>query len=223
MKQYLSIILTVVCAVLVAAFIFVKHGDNVQHDADAGAITDFSNQLDSAQIQISTYVGTVITYSNSLDEFSNNLVTISNSLGECQSASLAFSNQLVQAQSTIALDAEQLTNLDRQNAEFASANQTMAQRISDLTNQIAGLTAQIALTQTNLAQAGKDYAILENRLRQDVAARLVAERKFNNLSELQAQIRELKQNPSEEISAESIYAGLDVEVRSNTFHVISPD
>jgi hypothetical protein len=36
-------------------------------------------------------------------------------------------------------------------------------------------------------------------------------------------MQELKEDPFEVISAESIYAGLDVEVKSNSFHVISPD
>jgi chromosome segregation ATPase len=223
MKQYLSIVLALICVVLVIAFIVVKQGDDTQHETDAGAITDFSNQLDSAQIQISTYVGTVITISNSLDETSNNLVAISNSLDECQAASSAFSNNLVEAESTIALDAEQITNLSRQIADSASENQTLSQHVMDLTNQIDGLTNQIALTETNLAQANIDYALLENRFRIDVAERAVVERKFYNLSELKAQIQELKEYPDEQISAESIYAGLDVEVKSNTFHVISPN
>jgi hypothetical protein len=93
----------------------------------------------------------------------------------------------------------------------------------DLTNQLAGLARQMALTQTNLVQANKDHALLENRLRRDVAERMVVERKFNNPLELQAQIQNLKTNPAVVISAESIYAGLDVEVKSNAVHVISPD
>jgi len=56
-----------------------------------------------------------------------------------------------------------------------------------------------------------------------VAERVVVERKFYNLSELQAQVQNLKENPFYAISPESIYAGLDVEVKSNTLHVISPN
>jgi len=41
---------------------------------------------------------------------------------------------------------------------------------------------------------------------------------------LQAQMQKLKKNPADVISSESIYAGLDVEVKSNgTVHVIAPD
>ena len=221
MKQYLSIALTLVCTVLVISLIMMKRGDDAQHENDAGAIAGFSNQLDSAQIQIAACNGTILTFSNSLNE--SQAVSL-----ESQAVSLTFSNRLTEAESTIALDTEQITNLNLQVAELASGNQTLGQRVMDLTNQmtsqVTALTRQIALTQTNLDQANKDYVLLENRFRIDVAERLVMQRKFYNREELQAQLQRLKEDPFvQEISEESIYAGLDVEVKSNTFHVISPD
>ena len=221
MKQYLSIALTLVCTVLVISLIMMKRGDDAQHENDAGAIAGFSNQLDSAQIQIAACNGTILTFSNSLNE--SQAVSL-----ESQAVSLTFSNRLTEAESTIALDTEQITNLNLQVAELASGNQTLGRRVMDLTNQmtsqVTALTRQIALTQTNLDHANKDYVLLENRFRIDVAERLVMQRKFYNRAELQAQIQRLKEDPFvQEISEESIYAGLDVEVKSNTFHVISPD
>jgi len=212
MKNYLSTALALVCIVLVISVVVIKWSDNGQIASDGTAIVDFSNRLDSAQSQIAACNGTILTFSNSLDE--------------AQSASLTFSNQLLEAQSTIALDAGQITNLNQQVAEVQSENQTLGQRVMDLTNQmntqIAGLTRQVALTQTNLDQANKDYALLSNRFRRDVGERVVMERKFNNPAELQAQIQNLKENPFQVISAESIYEGLDVEVQSNSVHVLAP-
>jgi hypothetical protein len=105
-----------------------------------------------------------------------------------------------------------------------SENQTLGRRVMDLTNQMAGLTSQIASNEAGLNQANKDYALLENCLRRDVAERVVAERKFYNPLELQTQMQKLKKNPAEAISAENIYRGLDVEVKSNgTLHVIPRD
>jgi len=215
MKLFLPIACVVVCIGLVIALVMTKNGDNAQHETDVSAINDFSNQLDSAHIRIATSLGTVLTFSNSLNE--------------CQAAALMFSNHLNEAQSTIALDAEQLTNLNQQIVSLKSENQAFAQRVMDLTNQVAGLTRQIAftqasLTQTNqdLVQAYKDYSLLENRFRTDVAERTVVERKFNNLLEVQDQLQKLKKQPAGVVTAESIYAGLDVMVRSNgSFHVIS--
>ena len=209
MKYFLSTALSLVCLGLVISVVMMKRGADAQHDSDAGTIADFSNRLDSAQIEVAFGKGTILTLSNRLDE--------------CQSAALTFSNHLMEAESAMARDTEQITNLTRQFAATESENQTLSQRVTDLTNQMAAFTSQIALTETNLSQAYKDYALLENRLRRDVAERVVMQRKFNNLPALQAQMEYLKSHPGGQTSAEKIYFGLDVEVKSNAFHVIVPD
>jgi len=209
MNQYLSIALALACAVSVISLIVIKRGDNAQHETDAGALAGCSNQLTLAQAQI---VGC-----------NEMMLTLSNRLDESQSTSLTFSNQLAEAESNMVLSTEQVTNLTRQVAEVESENQTFGRRVTDLTNQMARLTSRITLTESNLDQANKDYVLLEYRLRRDVAERVVVERKFNNPSELQAQAQYLKKHPAGVISADSIYAGLDVEVKSNAFHVLSPN
>ena len=216
MKQNWTVALALVCAVLALSLIVMKRGDAAQHESDAGAIASFSNQLWSAQTDVAIGKGAMI--------------NLSNSLAECQSGSLAFSNHLADAESTLALDAGQITNLNRQIAEWKSENQALGRRVVDvtsqtsqMTNQVAVLTKQIAITQASLDRAKADYALLENRLRRDVAERVVVERKFNNLAELQAQVQKLKEHPAQEVSAGSIYADLDIEVKSNAFHVMSPN
>ena len=207
--KYLSITFGLGFVALLVSLIFVKQSDNAQHDSDVTAITDFSNRLDAAQTQIAFFTGTTLTLSNNLDK--------------SRSATLTFSNQLMEAQSHIALATDQITNLTRRVADVESKNQTLNRQNSGLTNQLAGLSQKVALTASNLNQANHEYALLENRLRRDVAERLVLERKYNNPSELQAQLEYLKQHPAEEVSADGIYAGLDVEVKSNAFHVIAPN
>ncbi len=214
--KYLSIPLALVCIVLAILFYNTKQTDTAQHASDADSIAQFSNQLVSVQAQVVNRDGTIF--------------TLTNSLNESQAAAVAFSNHLTDAQATVGLEADQITNLTRQVAGFEADNQSLTRRIIGLTNQIAGLTQrtnalsqQLALTETNLAQAGRDYVLLENRFRVDVGERVVAERKFNNLPQLKARIKQLKDNPGEAVSAESIYAGLDVEVKSNSFHVIAPN
>jgi chromosome segregation ATPase len=214
MKQYLSIALTLTCAVLVISLIVVKSGDNTQHENDAGMSAGYSNRLDSAQTEIAFGNGRILTLSNSLDE--------------SWSAALTFSNHLVEAQSTVARDAGQITSLNQRVAGAESDNQSLTQRVADLTgqltNQVASLTRQLTSAKAGLDQANANYALLENRLRRDVAERLVMQRKFYNLSELKAQMETLKDDPfAPHISEQSIYAGLDVEVRSNSVYVISPN
>jgi len=212
MKHFLTVALALVCLGAVISVVVMKRGADAQHETDAGTIADYSNQLDSARIQIAFCTGTMLTLSNRLDA--------------SRSESLTFSNQLTEADSIVARDAEQATNLTLRVAELESENQmfqALGQRVVDLTNQITGLNGQLASATTNLARADKDYALLENRLRRDVAERLVVERKFYNLPALEAQMERLKTIPGGEVSAESIYAGLEVEVKSNAVHVIAPN
>lgn len=216
MKSILPIVLGIVCVVLAVAFYLTKQGDDTQHAADVSSFTDVSNQLTTAHLQIADYQGAVLSLSNNLDA--------------SQSGWLALSNQLVDAKSAQALEAEQITNLNAKVTETEAANQTLEQHAMELTNQAASLTQQLAATKASLdgtnqalVQANNDYGLLERRFRMNVAERVVVERKFNNLRELQAQMKRVKQNPASEVSAEKIYADLDVEVRSNgTFHVITP-
>lgn len=216
MKAY-SIILAIICVALVVALLAVKRGDNAQHDADTAAITTFSNQLDDAQLDLSTCRGS--------------LIITSNNLNQCQSAALQFSNHWAETQSAVVMDAEQITNLTRQVAEADAENHTLDRHIASLTNQLATLVQRIASTEASLgetnsalAQIRKDYSLLEDRFRRDVAERVVMERRFNNLGELQAQLKKLQKNPAGAISAEHIYAGLDVVVNADgSFHVISPN
>lgn len=217
MKLFLPVVLGIVSVALVVALFMTKQGDNTQIDADAAAIVDLSNQLSSAQVQLATYSGTVI--------------TLSNTLNECRSGSLTVSNALADSQSVVARDGEQITNLQTQVATLKTDNQALNQQAELLTNQVTTLTQQLATVQTNLTGANKtlaqentDYINLEDRFRMDVAERVVMQRKFYNISELQEQLARLKENPSWQVTPDMIYAGLDVRVSSNgTFHVMSRD
>ena len=194
-----------------------KQSDTAQHETDASALTDLSNQLTSAQSQLTTRDGTIL--------------TLSNSLTESQSAVSTFSNQLTDAKSATTLDAEQITGLKTKVAESTASNQALGQQVTQLTNQVNTLSQQLdttkaSLFETNsvLVQSSKDYLLLENRFRINVAERVAMQRKFNNRTELTEQLKRLKEYPPGEVSAEKIYSGLDVEVKSNgTFHVIAPN
>ncbi|HEX5399622.1 MAG TPA: hypothetical protein VFY06_11305 [Verrucomicrobiae bacterium] len=213
MKHYLPTALALACVVLITALFMTKRGGDEQHGKDAAAIADFSNQLWSAQTQIAINNGKI--------------VTLSNNFHEAESAVSTFSNQLTEAQSSTALATEQITNLNQRVVDLESENEALsrnlARSVMDLTNQVTVLTNQLVAVRAELDRAGKNYELLENRLRRDVAGRLVMERQFNNLSALKAQIQNLERNPVAEISADSIYAGLDVEVKSNSFYVIAPN
>src|SRR5437660_127515 len=125
MKNYLSIFVTLLCAVLVVALVLIKRNDLTQHEADIGAIENFSNQLTSAQTKIAICDGTIF--------------ALSNNLADSQTMSSALSNQLADTKSTIVLGAEQIANLEKHIAELKSQNQILNQSVSNLTNQTVAL------------------------------------------------------------------------------------
>ena len=216
MKTYLTIAFAVLSVVLAAVLFATKNSDNAQIAADAGVIVDFSNRLDTAEMHVSVRNGT--------------LIILSNTLAECQSASAVFSNRLTEAQAMLALNAEQINKLNQQVTAGNTESLALNQRVTRLTNQVAELSGQFALTQTNLAQttqdlaqARKDYTLLDNRFRRDVAERVVVERKFNTYAEVEAQTKKLWSKSMPLATPESIYAGLNVEVKANGAHVITPN
>ena len=217
MKSILLVILGIVSLGLAVTLYLTKQSDSAQHTTDGAAILDLSNELSTAQAQFAANSDTII--------------TLSNSLAQAQSGSLTLSNQLADAQSSLSSNADQIASLNTKVAEIETTNQVVNQRATALADQVTALTQQLSLTQTNLAgvnealaQANDQYSLLENRFRINVAERVVMQRKFYNQHELQRQLDSLKNFPSVEVSDDMIYAGLDVEVRSNgTFHVIKPN
>lgn len=207
-------VLAAVCVLLVIFLAVIKRGDNQQHAQDTRSIAEFSNTLNAAQAVITNRDFTIL--------------TLSNRLGECESASTSISNKLTAA---IAAGEEKITGLTQKISDLSAENQERTKHIANLTNEIAALNNKLAekaamLTRTNedLAQLQKEYRLLDNRLRRDIAERIVVERRLNNPQELKAQLVYLKTNPPAAVTADEILLGLDVEVKSNgTYHVLAPD
>jgi predicted nucleic acid-binding Zn-ribbon protein len=190
-----------------------KRDNDAQQERYAETLTTVSNLLSSSEKEVAAFKG--------------NVSTLSNQLASSQSTSLTFSNQVIEANSALATAKEaserQITDLKRQSTQLETEKQASGQRNAELTNQLSDLTNQIASAQTNLLQANKDYALLENRFRRDVAERVIVERKFNNRQELKAQLENLQYNPAREISENRIREGLNVVVgKSNLCYVIAP-
>jgi chromosome segregation ATPase len=214
-KHLLTGILGVLCLGLAIALFKSKRDNDAQHEKDVETITSATNLLSSAWKEVAAVKG--------------NVSTLSNRLESSQSTALTYSNELMEAKSALATTKEslerQITELKGQSTQqLETEKQTSSQRIAELTNHISDLTNQIASAQASLLQANKDYALLENRFRRDVAERVIVERRFNNCNELKAQLENLQYNPAREISEDRIRQGLNVVVgKSNLCYVIAPE
>jgi len=214
MKYLLPVILGLLCAGLAIALFSSKRDNEAQHAEDAKTITSTSNMLSTAWKEVAAIRG--------------NVSTLSNRFETLQSTTLTISNQVIEAQSALATAKEaserQITELKAQSAQLETEKQASSQRIEELTNHISDLTNQIASAQASLLQASKEYALLENRFRRDVAERVIVERRFNNRKELKAQLENLQWNPVLEVSEDRIREGLNVVVgKSNLCYVIAPE
>ncbi len=186
MKTKLGIvILVVVCVGLVIALVVGKKQADTQRKKDADAILDFSNQLTTA--------------SASLDELRQVNLMLTNDLAGSRQEALTFSNQFTEASGTLASTKaslqsaqDQITSLNSRIASLETQNQALDQRASEMTNAIAGLNAQITETQMKLVESETNNAFLENELKRQVAQKAELERKFNDLSQVRAQVIKLR-------------------------------
>jgi len=71
-------------------------------------------------------------------------------------------------------------------------NRTLDQQAMQMTNTIANLSAQITETQMKLIESETNNTFLENELNRQVAEKAELERKFNDLSQVRAQVRKLR-------------------------------
>ena len=99
---------------------------------------------------------------------------------------------LADTKSSLASAQELVTNLNTRIADLEAQNKLLDQQAAALTNTLAQLTAQIENTKNQLAVAETNGAFLQGELQKQLAQKAELEHKFNDLDELRAQVRKLK-------------------------------
>jgi predicted RNase H-like nuclease (RuvC/YqgF family) len=178
-------ILAVACIGFAVALVAVKRQADAQQKDSANTIVDFSNQIDKANIHI--------------EDLSQANLTLNNDLATNRQVSLALSNQLVEAATTLATTAvslqgaeQQITNLNDRITGLETQNQELDRRATSLSNTIAALDEQISATRAKLASSETNNAFLDRELKRQIAERAELERKFNDLAQVRAQVRKLR-------------------------------
>jgi chromosome segregation ATPase len=179
MKTRLGIIiLVVVCAGLVAALVVGKKQADTQRKKDADTILDFSNQLTTA--------------SASLDELRQVNLVLTNDLDASRQALATFSNQYVATAASLSNTKTTLNAAQDQITDLKAQNQALDRRAVKMGDAISDLSAQIAETQMKLVESETNNVFLENELKHQVAQKAELEHKFNDLSQVRAQVRKLR-------------------------------
>jgi predicted nucleic acid-binding Zn-ribbon protein len=179
------VILFVVCAGLLIALIATKKQSNDLHLKDAASILEFSNQLDTANLN--------------LDDLHQVNLMLTNDLASTRQALEAASNNLVQtsgelagAKTELESDQNQITNLDGRISDLETQNKALDDRASMLSNSIVSLNDQITATQQQLATSQTNNVFLTAELQKQMAQKAELERKFNDIDEVRAQVKKLR-------------------------------
>ncbi|MDE3099653.1 MAG: hypothetical protein KGJ88_09270 [Verrucomicrobiota bacterium] len=178
-------VLLIGCIGLAVAVVALKTTVDNQHKRDAAAMMDFSNELGEANIRLNGLRQVNITLSDDLVTNRELLADVSNRLD--QSAA-----QLADTSASLDSARQQMTNLDLKISDLTAENEALDATAASLSNHIATLNGEIAMTRATLANSETNNIFLENELKRQVTEKTVLEGKFNSLAAIRQQIRRLK-------------------------------
>jgi chromosome segregation ATPase len=179
------VVLVVVSAGLLIALLATKKQSEDLRKKDTDAILDFSNQLTTANTSLDDLrqvnlmlTNDIVTTHEALEAASNNLVATTITLTDTKAS-------LESAQ-------DQITNLTGRISDLEEQNKVLDDRAIALSNNIAMLDAQIADTQQKLATAETNNTFLTFELQKQMAQKAELERKFNDIDDVRAQVKKLR-------------------------------
>ncbi len=179
MKTQLGVVvLVVVCVGMVTALVVEKKRAEIVQGKDSDTILDFSNQLATANIN--------------LDGLRQVNLILTNDLVAARQTLTVLSNQNVATSASLSNTTAALNTAQNQITDLEAQNQALDQQVANMTNTIDNLSAQITGTQLKLVESETNNAFLENELKHQVAEKADLERKFNNLTQVRAQVRKLR-------------------------------
>lgn len=186
MKIKIGIILLAVVSIgLLIALLATKKSAEGQRNKDVSAILDFSNQLDSANINLNDLRQVNLMLTNDVSALQQVAETLSNNLQ-------ATASTLSTTKASLATAEGQIVNLNGRITDLEAQNKALDERGAELTNRLAELDALIAVTQRKLASSETDNAFLTAELQKQLAQKAELERKFNDLNVLRAQVKKMR-------------------------------
>jgi len=190
------VILAIACVGLGITLFATKKQSDEQHTADVTSMLELSNQLVGATIQLNDFRVANVNLTNDLASSRQQLALTEQQAGqqaEQLSNSLAAATATLEdTRTSLAAARDQITNLNTHVSDLETQNKVLDQRASELTNTIAQLNASIEETQNRLAVAETNRAFIEQELQKQMAQKAELEHKFNDLNEVRAQVKKLR-------------------------------
>ncbi len=190
--KIIIVVLAVICIGLGIALIATKNQSDDLHAKDVSSIGDFSNQVVNADQHIDSLNQVNLSLTNDLALSHQQAADLSNSLASAAETLASTKSALASVQDQVVTLTNQVSTLNVQISDLQSQNQVLDQRATDLTNTIARLNVQIEDTENRLAIAETNNVFIQGELKKELAEKAELERKFNDLNEVRAQVRKLK-------------------------------
>jgi len=185
--------------VLAIVLIAVKTQDNDQLTAASNSMTQFSNDLSSANTKILELNQVNLKLTNDLSlsqqevaQLTTVLINTSNSLSAAASSLTATTSTLNNTKASLQTAEDQISNLNGRISDLESQNKVLDDKATQLNAKIAELNDQIADTMKKLSESQTNNAFLTAELQKQLALKAELERKFNNLDEVRAQVKKLR-------------------------------
>ncbi|HEY5040628.1 MAG TPA: hypothetical protein VIK53_01345 [Verrucomicrobiae bacterium] len=193
------IILVVACIGLgVALFAIKKQGED-QHVKDVANVSDLSSQVVNDKKQIDDLGQVNLTLTNDLAlsrqqtlDISKNLADANAGLDQTKSKLAGAQDQITDLNAHVSDLKNKVSDLNGQISDLEAQNKVLDERAISLTNTITQLNAQIEDTRNKLAIAETNGVFLQAELQKQMAQRAELEHQFNDLNEVRAQVKKLK-------------------------------
>lgn len=186
------VVLAVACLALAIALFVRKNQAEEQHAADVNSINDFSNQLVHATDHLKDLGQVNLTLSNQVAETQQRLDLSGEQLAQLSNTLSAANAALAETKNSLASEEQLVTNLNSRITDLETQNKVLDQQADTLSNRLARLTTQIEDTKNQLAITETNAAFLQEELQKQLAQKAELEHKFNDIDELRAQVKKMK-------------------------------
>lgn len=187
------VILAVACVALgIALFAFKKQSDE-QQVKDLTSINEFSNQVVEANEHLKELGQVNLSLSNDLASSQHQVALTEEQLTQLSNSLAAANATLAETRGSLLSAQELVTNLNLRIADLESQNRALDDQADSLSNRVQQLTAQIDETRNQLAVSETNAAFLQMELQKQLAQRAELEHKFNDIDELRAQVKKIKE------------------------------
>jgi chromosome segregation ATPase len=186
------VILAVAClGLLIALFATKNHADD-QHKTDVALAEDFSNQVVAVNKHVDDLGQLSLTLSNDLSAAHQELAAGADQIGQLSNNLAAANVTLAETKTSLAGAQEQVTNLNTRISDLEAQNKVLDEQAGALSNQLAQLTLQIEDTRNQLAITRTNATFLQGELEKQLAQKAELEHKFNDVDELRAQVKKIR-------------------------------